>query len=172
MMLKMLVHSRWIKLYFMLNANITNLCKALLLCIFLAVFSAQCFITLTESPVHPVHMIITIITILGVLTQNDLISVLLKILIRSTPRPCPGMCRKFTCFPFISSNQKWKRLKSAHSVTCQSRALCQGLILEIACFPHNDSEKRDRGQCRSRGTDRLRWRAAHSDTLISLLWVT
>ena len=39
---------------------------------------------------------------LGVLTQNDLISVLIKILIRSTPRPCPGMCRKFTCFPFIS----------------------------------------------------------------------
>jgi hypothetical protein len=41
-------------------------------------------------------------------------------------------------------------------VTCQSRGPVKGLILEIASFRDNDSEKRDRGQCRSRGTDRLR----------------
>ena len=55
---------------------------------------------------------------LGVLTQNDLISVSIKILIRSAHRPCPGMCKAFTCFPSICSNKKRKRLKSAHLVTC------------------------------------------------------
>ena len=43
---------------------------------------------------------------LGVLTQNDLISVLIKILVRSTPRTCPGMCKAFTGFFLVSSNQK------------------------------------------------------------------
>ena len=46
---------------------------------------------------------------LGVLTYNDLIFVLIKILIRSAPRPCSGMCTSFAYFPFMSSNQKWKR---------------------------------------------------------------